>query len=638
MKFKNKKIKILNACLGVGLACSSLGVIPLSLVTSSTVVETKKTLETKNDTNAGVLPVSYLSFADSAASTILNGFVYQVTSAILSQYDTIEIPSTVQTISSLRNPTSSSFSLNLNCTFASGSKLKEIDGAAFGSTYSENNFIGSFDFSNCSQLKTIGASAFSNIRNLSGSIDLSHTIVDTIPQYCFANDSLINSVLFPQSTLSTISAYAFSNCSLLVSVGWKDSSNKFRFPQSLNIIWGFAFNNCTSLSTLDLTLCSGLTQIGDCAFLNCRNVTDDINLNNATSLMLVAYHAFYGIPSVRFDVASNIYYDKSDKFCFGSYDDQAPPIGNINIKPATTNIAIKAFSSCASITSVSFNGCRNLINIGEYAFSYCSGITGTLDLSPCENLTKLWNYCFYESSSISSIVLPTAMQNIGSHSFGGTNITGTLDLSPYKSLTNIGDSAFYGCKKIDNLVFPTSIETVGSQAFYNCSGIKKVDFSRCTKFNNLGTHSFYNCLVDNITFGWTKSQILSEVPFQFVGDGNFPNINDSGVINIANGVTSAQFLSKFSKSPLSYKTHKYWNTVGPDAPTSGSFITPMVLLIILIAVFAVLIIGVIIMGGTLNSKLKRIDEDKKDKFPAPRGAGPRRGGPGGYNGPGRYSY
>lgn len=108
-----------------------------------------------------------------------------------------------------------------------------------------------------------------------------------------------------------------------------------------------------------------------------------------------------------------------------------------SVKEGTRIICNKAFSDCRSLSNIVIPD--SVTDIGDYAFEYCS--------------------------SLSNIVIPN-------------------------SVTSIGAYAFYGCSSLSNIVIPDSVTTIGYGAFSGCSlsyDFKQELISRFGKviFNNL---------------------------------------------------------------------------------------------------------------------------------------------------------
>lgn len=90
------------------------------------------------------------------------------------------------------------------------------------------------------------------------------------------------------------------------------------------------------------------------------------------------------------------------------------------------------------------------------------------------NMEKLPASSFLRKKSLTSIVLPRTLKEIGDRAFYDcTGLTGNLTIP--ESVTTIGDNAFEGCSGFTgNLTIPESVTTIGNYAFYKCSGLTNV--------------------------------------------------------------------------------------------------------------------------------------------------------------------
>ena len=107
-----------------------------------------------------------------------------------------------------------------------------------------------------------------------------------------------------------------------------------------------------SLTTL--TLDSRTTEINQYAFQDCSGLTS-IDLSNCTSLTSIENHAFYG--------------------CSG--------LTSLTLPSSLTSIGSYAFLGCSGLTSIDLSNCTSLTSIGEYAFYHC----GNLDSITFPNTT-----------------------------------------------------------------------------------------------------------------------------------------------------------------------------------------------------------------------------------------------------------
>ncbi len=161
--------------------------------------------------------------------------------------------------------------------------------------------------------------------------------------------------------------------------------------------------------------------------------------------------------------------------------------------------------------------------IGEYAFSGCKYLSGTLDLSGVRNIGS---YAFSGCPEVDELILVGANKKIGMCAFNYLNVSGILDLS---SVEVIGSSAFARCPNLTGIVLGKQLERIGSGAFLECINISgTVDLSGVTE---IGSDAFYDCQkIESFIFGKEPTKIGEKAFFNcdsFVG-----SVDLSSVINI----------------------------------------------------------------------------------------------------------
>jgi len=146
-----------------------------------------------------------------------------------------------------------------------------------------------------------------------------------------------------------------------------------------------AFNDCTGLTSLDLSGCISLTGIDQYAFFSCTSLTE---VKLPASLNEIGWNAFKG--------------------CTG--------LTSLDLSGCTslTKIGNWAFSGCKGFTVVKMPA--SLITIGWGAFADCTGLT-SLDLSAYTSLTKILDKAFFGCTGLTEVKLPASLTEIGNEAF-----------------------------------------------------------------------------------------------------------------------------------------------------------------------------------------------------------------------------
>ena len=328
-------------------------------------------------------------------------------------------------------------------------------------------------FYNCTSLETIDLSgtqvtnidryAFSSCSNLT-SIDLGNSVT-SIGSFVFRECTSLTSITIPDSVTSIGSDFV-SKCSSLSSITVDANNNSFsdisgvlfnkdkstliqypigktatsyKIPHSVTTIGQYAFYNCTSLETIDLSG-TQVETIGDSAFFECLSLTS-IDLGN--SVTTIGQNAFYLCSSLT----------------------------SIDFPNSVTTIGSSAFQNCTSLTSITVHANNNsfsdingvLFNKNQSTLiQYPIGKTATSYTFP-DSVTTIGNNAFYKCTSLTSIHIHDSVETIGSSAFYGCTKLTSIDLG--NSVTTIGYYAFRACSNLTSIVIPDSVTSIGSSAF-----------------------------------------------------------------------------------------------------------------------------------------------------------------------------
>ncbi len=374
---------------------------------------------------------------------------------------------------------------------------------------------------------SISNNAFGNCNKIMG-VAIPATVT-SIGDYAFTGCENMQTVGIP-NTVEDIGEGAFNGCINLQSVKWPENANcweikqytfrdcsslrKFNVPDNVTTIDVEAFSTCTGLQ--EVYLSGNLTHINAYAFKYCSALIGVYSYNlfppliNAETFTgafatnakiyvpaqsLSRYQTAYWEASVNYawpvrssDVTADMIEvmpaHKFLKYEFVDDDNDnviARVIGYIHgisgdlVIPETvssfnvTEIVPQALENCTSITSVIFP--ETMKNIGDHAFSGCTGLT-TIDLSACNEMTTTGKRNFVDCDNVTTVLLPANLTTIGNHAFASCNALASIEIPG--AVTCIETGAFQGCTALSSITFPKSVGIIEQQAFQGCTALASI--------------------------------------------------------------------------------------------------------------------------------------------------------------------
>ena len=191
-----------------------------------------------------------------------------------------------------------------------------------------------------------------------------------------------------------------------------------------------------------------------------------IHFNKSTSLTTLISGAFYNCTSL----AGKLTIPKSFTGFYEVY----------------SYIGAGIFAYCSALTSIVFHD--NLTNIGSYAFYFCTGLTGVLQLS--NSITTIGHNAFDGCSGLTGdLMLPNSLSSIGSSAFNNcTGLNGILTLP--NILISLDDSVFSGTRFVD-IISNSALFPVADKILYSLETTNEIK-AIYSAYNYVGTITFRN--------------------------------------------------------------------------------------------------------------------------------------------------
>ena len=390
--------------------------------------------------------------------------------------------------------------------------------------------IGMYAFYNCSGLTSInipdgvtsiGYAAFSGCSGLT-SINIPYGVT-SIEGSTFSGCSGLTSITIP-SSVTSIGSNAFSGCSGLTSIN---------IPDGVTSIEDRTFDGCSSLTSI--TIPDGVTSIGYSAFQNCSGLISVIIPNSVTSISSYAFSGCGGLTSITLsnkltNIRNNtfenctsmkrIYIPSSVTTIYGSSYSYSPFYGCNSLaviyceaesKPSDWGTYWNYYDSSNQLTAIwNMTGFGSKTSDWEYVVENGSvsiiRYIGTMAIvnipSTLENksVTKIYDKCFQNNTTITSVTIPDGVTSIGYAAFSGCSGLTSINI-PY-GVTSIEGSTFSGCSGLTSITIPNSVTSIGGSAFSGCTAMRRIYIP--SSVTTISASSYSN----SPFYGWNSTAII----------------------------------------------------------------------------------------------------------------------------------
>ena len=137
----------------------------------------------------------------------------------------------------------------------------------------------------------------------------------------------------------------------------------------------------------------------------------------------------------------------------------------ITFPDTLTTVGERAFEYCTDLEEAVFPGCKKL---GYGAFRFCEDLSA---VQLPEGIAEIGEWTFEGCVNLKAITLPYGIKTIPEGTFRGCSSLSTVTM--YDSVVSVGKTAFRDCKALHALKLSRNINNIGQYAFHG-SGLKEI--------------------------------------------------------------------------------------------------------------------------------------------------------------------
>ena len=498
-----------------------------------------------------------------------------------------------------------------------GANVKRIPKYLFyGGGGSDGNITG-LKFIGDSQCTEIGAGAFYNCGDLTGSVVIPNSVA-TIGESAFYNCVNLTSVTLGTS-ITSLGGYAFQNLSALTELNYNATSCNDLGAYNNNVFSSAGVNGTGITATIgdnvtripaylfysstnqtyspkitSLSIGSGVTTIGDyCfaglqsltslyynatnssdlygnsnAFANCGRASDGVAVTIGNKAEYLPRNLFsstsISTDFVEINITSLVFEANSSCTHIGvqAFLSQAN-FSSVNIPESVTCIDNGAFTDCRGLTRVDITDITKWYNIDfigigsplESAHNlYLNGALVT-NVSFDSSVTTIKPYVFSGATCLTSVTIPSSVKTISNNAFSNSGLT---SITIPNSVTTIGNDAFRSCSAIRTITIGTGVTSIGNYAFTSNSKVTTLNFNAidCADFST-NNYIFYNLggAGDGatVTIGNTVVSVPANL-FYPRSDGTYtPKIKTLTIGTSVNVIGSYAFTNSYYLTTINFK-------------------------------------------------------------------------------------
>ena len=341
--------------------------------------------------------------------------------------------------------------------------------------------------------------------------------------YIFGTSSYTGGVATPQSY------HGSSTSSTTGTIYYIPSSLKSVTVTGGNILYG-AFYDCSGL--MNITIPDSVTSIPSVAFYNCTKLTSITIPDSVTSIGKDAFRGCIGLTSVTIGNSVTSIGDSAFRFCYKLVE-----VYNKSTLSITTGSSSDGYVAYYAKNVYTNEGGSKLTTDENGYVIYTNGYakilvayTGTeTELTLPSDITKIYQYAFYDCSGLTSVTIPDRVTSIGERAFYRCTGLTTVNWNATEC-TSVGflSSMFEGCSNFATVNIGDNVKIIPAKAFRDCTGLTSVTIGNGVK--SIGNYAFYNC--SSLTSVTVPDSVTNIENYAFAGCSGLTSVT------IGNGVTS----------------------------------------------------------------------------------------------------
>ena len=309
-----------------------------------------------------------------------------------------------------------------------------------------------------------------NILMISGSGDMADYPSYGAPWYDYA-DKIEDVVI--ESGVTSIGDNAFMGCNAIRTAEIADT---------VTSIGGYSFQNCSALTKL--TVPAGVTTIGDSAFSGCTSMERITFCGDAPTFGALVFN---GIRTTIYCPKENATWTEDVMQNYGGTVTWVIPEPEIVESGVCSDGLIWTLTDTGLLT-VSGSGAMMDYTLNYRYAPWLSVSSKVKHIVVEDGITSIGAYAFYELNFAETVTIPESVTSIGNAAF--KRCTALQEAELPSGLTYLGFNAFENCSSLTSIRIPEGVTELNSYAFNCCYALESVELH--DDITLIGNHTFYN--------------------------------------------------------------------------------------------------------------------------------------------------